>query len=154
MNELMLRRRAMMGMQKAEEPNGLQPSASVGLGATVASVSDDGFLHIDFLKTGWANRIICYFKRPFSVVAGDSVNIKIVRKSGSGAGFYSNVYLNGDEGLTNAIWANKEVPLNKTITMSASRTVTFIAISDRNVDQTPTNYSVEVQITVNGTRIL
>ena len=155
MDLLMLRRRMMMTAIKNEEPNGLKPSASVGTGSSVAYVSDDGLLHISKWSGGPRNRIDCEFKRPFELNAGDTFNIKIVKKSGSiSAAQFADVLLDYSIGAVNKLWAKTATPWDQTTTASAARTVTFIGINNRTGSGTFTDYSVEIQITVNGERII
>lgn len=158
MGGLLLRRRAMMQIDKVEEPNGLAPASSVCLnGTSTAYVSSDGMLHIDTWNGGSTNRLDCYFKRPFEVAENDNITIKIVRKSGSmSTGTFVDVRLNWQSqyGFTNKYWGAGATPFNQSFTMSSAATISYIGLSNRSGSATFSNYSVEIQITVNGTRVI
>lgn len=155
MNGLMLRRSAIMA-KKTEGPNGLKPDDAVGHGSTcVASVSNDGLLHIEQLQGNLnSNYVKAFFNRPITIKAGDEVNIKIVRKSGKSGVFYSNIQIGALRYVNNVLWANAATPLNQSYTANVDNTGDYILIQNRGQQPTFTNYFVDVQISINGERVI
>lgn len=155
MSMLMQRRRAMMA-RKTDGPNGLVPAAAVGRGTCVGSVTNDGFLEISVWNSGGGLRP--YFKRPITIHNGDTVNIKIVRQttaSLSNRYSYCNIDIGQVRVVDNKLYTgNTNIAINQTVTVTQDITADYLSLVQRTANITATNYIVEIQISVNGNRVI
>lgn len=143
------RRRALMGAAKKEEPNGLLPGTGYGQGSSDVSVNGNGNLVLTTLKSGWANRMSLPFIRPIPVHNGDSIRLKITKKSGSANDGYGDIFLNDSLQLTinTAISWSKETVADLTITSTKDLSASYITISRRNSTVTgPGTYALQLYI--------
>ena len=150
------RRRALMA-GSVDEPNGLVPSASAGKGNSIASISSDGLLYIDYFSSGWENGIKAVFKRPINFKSGDTIAVKLVRKSGSLSPRYSYVdlILNDTLIISNKIFDGASgTAFNQSQMISADINANYLLFANRTHKPTGTNYSVEIQISINGERVI
>ncbi len=145
------RRRALMGAAKKEEPNGLLPGTGYGQGSSDVSVNGNGNLVLTILKNGWANRMSLPFIRPIPVHNGDSIRLKISKKSGSANAGYGDIFLNnGFQLLINGVinWSKENVA-DLTITSTNDLSASYITINGRNSTVTGTG-TYALQLYING----
>ena len=150
------RRRALMAAS-TDELNGLKPSTSVGLGRSIASVTPEGLLYISSWMAGPTNVIAPSFKRPIMIASGDAVTVKIVRISGTLSPQYSfaDISLEDVPVISNASYnGTSNTALKQTATVTQNITASVIKINNRTQNPAGTDYKAEIQISINGTRVI
>ena len=143
------RRRALIGAAKKEEPNGLLPGTGYGNGSSDISVNDNGDLVLTSLGGGAVNKMMLPFIRPIPVHNGDSIRLKISKKSGSANQVYGDALLNDSLELADnkVFYWSKENVADITITSTNDLNASYIAIIARtNVVTGPGTYALQLYI--------
>lgn len=137
------------------ELNYIIPSDSAGRGESVATFTEGNLLHLSRLAKGGDNDIRGYFLRTISIKAGDTVQLKITRKSGTfSSGIVVKFYIGSLVMNSDTITWTTSTNVDMTKTASTAINATYFRIVNSSNARTGNNDSHLVEIIINGEQVI